>query len=275
MVHVLSPFDFYLKQNIMKQIPLMLIATLIIASGCTSQKKLAYLNNLPKSGEEQTFTMEIPNYRLQPRDILYITAKAMAPDGNVSEYLMTGSSSTGSQDISGGYLSGYVVDQEGNILIPTVGTIKVGGYTLEETRKILQDSVGKVFKNSIVDCKLQSFKVTIIGEVKNPGTIINYTNYLTVLEAIGKAGGIGDYGDRHNILVIRPIDKETKTFTLNLQDKNILSSKAYYLFPNDVVIVQPQTQKVFNMNTPTISFILSMLSSTISTTLLLIFFFQK
>jgi len=57
----------------MKQIPLILTAALFLAASCTSQKKLAYLNNLPEANGEENFTMNIPDYKIQPRDILYIT----------------------------------------------------------------------------------------------------------------------------------------------------------------------------------------------------------
>ena len=140
---------------------------------------------------------------------------------------------------------------------------------------MLQASADRVFKNSTVECKLLSFKFTVIGEVKAPGTYINYNNYLTVLEAIGRAGGLGDYGSRNKVLVVRPIDKGTKTFRLNLQDKNILSSEAYFLLPNDVVIVEPLKQKIFNMNLPTISFVVTTVTSVLTTTLLLINYFGK
>jgi polysaccharide export outer membrane protein len=222
--------------------------------------------------------MEIPDYKIQPRDILYITVKAMTPDGRIVDFLMsTGSSMSGGyiQGDAGGYLYGYDVNSEGNIILPVVGLIKVEGLTLEETRKLLQESADKVFKNSTVECKLLSFKFTVIGEVRAPGAYINYNNSLTVLEAIGRAGGVGDYGNRSNVLVIRPVDKGTKTFRLNLQDKNILSSQAYFLLPNDVVIVEPLKQKIFNMNLPTISFILTAVTSTITMTLLLINYFGK
>ena len=254
--------------------PLLIIALLLVAS-CTSQKKLAYLNNLPETGGEEYFPMNIPDYKIQPRDILYITAKAMTPDGRITDFLSSGSSISSQMDASVGYLSGSTVNEEGNIIIPVVGAIKVGGHTLDESRKLIQISVDKVFNNTTVDCKLQSFKFTIIGEVNSPGTYMNYNNYLTVLEAIGRAGGISNFGNRHKILVIRPVDKGTRTFALNLQDKQILTSEAYFLLPNDVVIVQPLSQKIFNLNLPTISFIISAVTSTVSMTLLLINYFGK
>jgi len=257
----------------MKKLAPILTLAIFMMTSCTSQKKLAYLNNLPEIGGEESFTMEIPDYKIQPRDILYITVKAMTPDGRIIDFLMSMSSNmSGGNNLgeSGGYLYGYDVNSEGNIILPVVGPIKVGGLTLEETRKLLQISADKVFKNSTIECKLLSFKFTVIGEVRSPGTYFNYNNYLTVLEAIGRAGGVGDYGKRNNVLVIRSMEKGTKTFRLNLQDKKILSSEAYFLLPNDVVIVEPLNQKIFNMNLPTVSFIITAVTSVITTTLLMI-----
>jgi polysaccharide export outer membrane protein len=262
----------------MKYTAPILTLSILLATSCTSQQKLAYLSNLPETGGEETFTMSIPDYKIQPRDILYITVKAMMPDGTINDFLISARSYGGtyvSQGESVGYLYGYDVNSEGNIVLPVVGPIKVGGLTLEETRKLLQTSADKVFKNATVECKLLSFKFTVIGEVRAPGTYNNYNNYLTVLEAIGRAGGLGDYGNRNRVLVVRPYDKGTKTFRLNLQDKNILSSQAYFLLPNDVVIVEPLKRKIFNMNLPTISFILTAVTSTITMTLLLINYFGK
>jgi polysaccharide biosynthesis/export protein len=261
----------------MKKIFPYIIIAILLASSCTSQKKLAYLGNLPETGGQETFTMEIPDYKIQPRDVLYITVKAMTPDGIIRDFLSPAGSQIMTNITQGdaGGLYGFDVNSEGNINLPAIGPVKVSGLTLEETRKFLQASADKVFKNSTVECKLLSYKFTVIGEVRAPGSYINYNNYLTVLEAIGRAGGVGDFGNRNRVLVIRPFDKGTKTFRINLQDKNILSSEAYFLLPNDVVIVEPLNQKIFNMNMPTISFIVSTLTGTISMTLLLINYFGK
>jgi polysaccharide export outer membrane protein len=258
--------------------PIILLA-FFLAAGCTSQKKLAYLNNLPETGGEELFTMDIPDYKLQPRDILYITVKAMTPDGTIRDFLISTqtsqSMSVGQGEGAGGYLYGYDINSEGNIILPVIGAIKVADFTLEETRKLLQAKAEEVFKGSTVECKLLSFKFTVIGEVRAPGSYINYNNYLTVLEAIGRAGGVGDYGRRDKVLVVRPTDAGSKTYNLNLQDKNLLASEAYFLLPNDVVIVEPLGQKIFNLNLPTIAFVISTVLSTLTTTLLLIDYFEN
>jgi polysaccharide export outer membrane protein len=167
-------------------------------------------------------------------------------------------------------LSGYEVKESGNIILPVIGEFEIEGLTLEKARVILQQRVNEVFNNTTVECKLLNFKFTVIGEVRSPGTYLNYGSYLTVLEAIGRAGGIEDFGKRNNILVIRPVKGGTKTFKLNLQDKQILSSEAYFLLPNDVIIIEPEKQKIFNANLPTISFIITTVASVLTTSLLLI-----
>ena len=90
--------------------------------------------------------------------------------------------------------------------------------------------VDKVYLNATVECKLLSFKFTVIGEVRAPGAYINYNNYLTVLEAIGRAGGVGDFGNRDRALVVRPVDKGSKTYRINLQDKNLLHLQHIFFF---------------------------------------------
>ena len=256
----------------------LIIIILLFASACTSQRDLAYLTNLPETGGEQFFPMDIPDYKIQHRDILYITIKAMTPDGTIQDFLATaggrsGTSTSYSSSEAGQYLYGYDVSVNGEILVPILGTIKVGGFNLEEARSIVQEVTNRHFNNATAECKLLSFKFTVIGEVRAPGTYVNYNNYLTALEAVGRAGGIGDYGRRDKLLVVRPVEGGTKTLTLNLQDKAILSNEAYFLLPNDVVIVQPQDKKIFNLNFPTFSAILATATSLLTTTLLLINYF--
>jgi polysaccharide export outer membrane protein len=257
----------------MKQLYFGITTLLLFLVSCTTQKKLAYLNNLPEIGGEEKFKMEIPDYRIQPRDVLYITIKALTPEGYINDFLSSTRSNQGgtfAQSESGQFIFGYDVNSDGDIILPVFGRIRVSGLTVGEARDLLQEAAGSVFNNSTVECKLLSFKFTVIGEVRSPGTYINYNNYLTVLEAVGRAGGINDYGRRDRILVIRSENGGSRTFRLNLQDKLILSNEAYFLLPNDVVIVEAESKKIFNLNLPAYSFVLTTVTSLITTTLLLI-----
>ncbi len=262
----------------MKPIIPLLLLTIAVFGSCTSSEKLTYLSNLPKSTEGQYFTIDFPDYRVQYRDILYITVKAMSPEGKIEDLLIGGTGSAQNyyfRDEASQYIMGYDVDKEGYVLLPVIGAVHVAERTINEIKNILQDEVDKYFNNAFVDCKLLSFKFTVLGEVNSPGTYINYNNYLTVIEAVGRAGGVGDYGRRDHVLIVRPTEEGTKTYSINLQDKDILTSGAYFLQPNDVVIIEPVGHKIFNMNLPTFSFVLTSVTSAVTTTLLLINFFNN
>lgn len=253
-------------------------AIVLLFTACTSSKNLNYLDNLPEAAGEQYFPMEIPDYRIEPRDILYITIKAMTADGYIEDLLLGARAANQAAYIgseSTQFLMGYNVNLAGEIVVPVVGNLKVEGLTIEEARDSIQVEADRYFKNSKVDCKLLSYRYTVLGEARAPGTYINYNSYLTILEALGKAGGISDFGRRDEVLVIRSTGDGTITYRVNLQDSGLLESEAYFMKPNDVIIVQAVKHKVFNLNLPTYSFILTTLTSTITTTLLLISFLKK
>ena len=250
---------------------------MVLITSCTNTKNLTYLNNLLETAEPQYFPHEKPDYRVQYRDILYIDVKALTTEGKI-ENIMQGSSGSNQTYIQGEanqYLIGYIVDKQGHILLPGVGKLSVAGKSLPEIQRIVQGRIDSVFNHAFVDVKLLSFKYTVLGEVRTPGSFINYNDYLTVLDAIGHAGGVSDYGRRDRVLVVRSIPEGSKTYRIDLQNKDILTSEAYFLMPNDVIIIEPVNHKIFNMNLPTISFALSSITGAITTTLLLINYFNN
>lgn len=254
-----------------------LIALVIFVASCSTQKELSYLNNLYELGGENYFPMEVPDYRIQPRDILYVSVKAQTPDGALAEMLSDRTSANINYLTNEGsaYMVGYSVDPEGRVTIPLLGKVPVEGMTVYEIRDLFQEKVDSLFRHAYVEVRLMSFKFTVIGEVMAPGSYINYNDQLTVLEAIGRAGGISETGTKEKILVVRPEGDRTATYHIDLQDKSLLSSPAYFITPNDVVIVQPNPRKVFAVNLPTISFVISTVTAAITTTLLLINYFGK
>ena len=218
--------------------------------------------------------MERPDYRVQYQDILYVNFFTMNMEMN--ELLNPGSGSRNSsylfRDESSTYIYGYTVSDSGNISLPILGDVKVYGHTMSEVKKAIEKRASQYLKDAVVNVRLLSFKYTVIGEVNRPGSFNNYNNQLTVLEAIGMAGDITDYGNRSRVLVVRPTKEGTYTYRINLQDKNLLQSEGYFLLPNDIVIVEPIKSKPFQLNLPTTSLIITTTISTISTLILLINF---
>lgn len=245
------------KHRKSKCIPIILAAGLFLTA-CTTQKDLLYLQGLDTAGEE--LPLQLPgDYLIQEQDILYIRLFSYNQEFNN----LLDISETGTYAIGEGYLyiNGYQVNDSGYVEVPFIGQVPVLGITVEEARKRIAGKAQEFIKDPVVIVKLLSFKFTILGEVKVPGTYQNYNKQLTVLEAIGMAGDITDLGNRQDILVVRRTPDSIRTFHLNLLNKDILASEAFFVQPNDVIYVKPTHNRIIRINIPTLSFIFASLST--------------
>ena len=103
-----------------------------------------------------------------------------------------------------------------------------------------------------------------MGEVKMPGVYYNYNNSINLFEALAMSGGNTDYATIKNVIVIRPSSEGNKTFNLDLTSRDIYTSEAFYLHPNDYIIVQPDKHKNIQLNSQAISLVLSSASALVS-----------
>ena len=135
--------------------------------------------------------------------------------------------------------NGYLVDDEGNIDLPVLGTIHVGGMTRKELVTQLKEQYAAYLENPIVNVKIQNFKISVLGDVRSPGTYLVPNERLTLVEAISLAGDLNITGERNNVLVIRERDNQRQEYRVDLTNKDFFQSPVYYLEQNDVVYVEP------------------------------------
>ena len=171
-----------------------LIPVLLVS--CTPQKRLTYFQD---KGENLT---SIPidttyNALISPNDILSIFV------ASVSEEASKFFNFTSSVDEGNTLANGYVVDHFGNIQIPLVGNVHVGGLTTSQARDVVIQKLGKYLVNPTVKLNIRNFRVTILGEVTNPGVYPVLNEKITLTEALALAGDITPYGLRENIMIIR------------------------------------------------------------------------
>lgn len=242
------------------------VALLIALSSCNRRAQLLYINNI---SNEDIKTSNIPQYILKPGDMLYV--QIITQDANVSSLFnnrgfggATQSSIFNSE--MGNYLYGYTLNDSGYVQLPVLGKLKLTDLTITQCRELIQKNTEKYLTDGIAVVKQLSFKVTILGEVRSPGIKNILKDNLTIFEGLGLAGDFTDYARRTNVLLMRQTSDGVRTIRVNLQDKNLLTSEAYYLLPNDILVVEPRRGKLFNMNAPNVAVSLSI----ISTTLLLI-----
>ena len=241
-----------------------LVILSLMFSSCTTKKQLVYLQKIDSTSTVNFFPKTQPRYRIQRQDILYIRIYTLNQE--VSDLInqnIAGYSQNLFQNETSLFINGYIVNDSGYIEIPILGMVHVLNKTLDEATEAVRKAAKVYLKDATIVVKLISFKFTVIGEVKKPNTYRNFNNQLTVLEAISMAGDITDYGDRNNVLVLRPNKEGTQTFRLDLTNKNILTSDGFFLLPNDIVYVEPISSKTFRLNIPTYTLVLSSITTLI------------
>jgi polysaccharide export outer membrane protein len=254
---------------IIKKTGLLMFFAAILLSSCVPMKRIRYLQD-PKDKEEARSDFEKPKsieYLVHKGDNLYIRVNSLEDKSN---YFEKQGVSDNYYTESGIYLNSYTVNDSGYVEFPLIGKVMVNNLTIEQIQKKLQGLVNEYIKNTVVIVKLANFRVSMMGEFKNPGKYVVYQDRINIFEAIAMAGDLTDFAKRDRVLLARQSEKGIKTYRLNLNDYSILESDYYYLMPNDMVYVEPLKGKQFAFS----EFPYVLILSTITTTLLLINYFQ-
>jgi polysaccharide export outer membrane protein len=94
--------------------------------------------------------------------------------------------------------------------------------------------------------RFANFKVTVLGEVKNPSTFLVPNEKPSIIDALGLAGDLTIFGKRENVMLIRDNEGQKEITRLNLDSSKTISSPYFYLRPNDVVYVEASESKVLS-----------------------------
>lgn len=116
-------------------------------------------------------------------------------------------------------LEGYTVNPEGNIDFPTLGTLHIAGMTRNEVADMIKGMLTQYMPDPIVTINFLNFNITVIGEVEKPGNFRITGDRVSILEALGMAGDMTEFGDRENVVVIRETDGVREIGRLNIKSK--------------------------------------------------------
>lgn len=226
---------------------LTLIVCAVLMQSCTAYKKLPYLQEVDTLTPEQLATTAGGyDTKIKPNDVLSIAVSSTI-QGAVVDFSLSNNSAPATGIVQGNppnntATSNYLVDKEGNINFPVLGTLKVAEMTTEEVTRIITDLIYPKYisQKPIVTINIQNFKVTVLGEVNSPGIYNAENGKMTIFDALASAGDLSIYGKRNNVLLIRTKDDgELITYRIDLQDKGLLLDKnLYYLQQNDKLYVE-------------------------------------
>ncbi len=239
--------------------------------GCVPQSKVVYFQ--PVENDTTGVIFDQPEYEIKKGDILHVRVLTLDDESyflfNNEEQRLTGGGGARQQNNISIYLNGYAVSQEGDVQIPVVGNIPVAGLTLREATDTITSKIDMYSKGATVIVKLANFSVTVLGEVKKPGNFYIYDNRINLMDAIGLAGDLTDYGNR-KVKIARQTSEGIIFGEVDITKRSSVSSEFFFLQPNDVVYVEPLYAKRFGFS----QFPFSVLFSAVTTTILLINLFK-
>lgn len=225
----------------------------LLLAGCQSYKKVPYLQDALREAQTtdslDRAAMTLYDARIMPKDLLTIVVScpeepelAMPFNLTVAPTIeKTGNNSLTSQPT----LQQYLVDNAGNVDFPIIGTIHLGGLTKGEAEQLIKDKLKPQFREDpIVTVRMVNYKISVIGEVNQPGTFTISNEKVNIFEALAMAGDMTIYGIRDNVKLIREDDKgQRNIIELNLNDPNVLKSPYYYMQQNDILYITPNKVK--------------------------------
>ncbi len=243
---------------------------LVHLSACVTNKKYVYLQksdvnevNLPKDSIIRVYEVQSYDYRIQPEDNLSVIFHSLTPE----EYDIFNRSSGGMTNMNQNMMQGNaliigeLVDPNGEITYPVIGKVKVAGLTVYEAQQKLQELADLYLKDPVVKVRLINFRFTILGEANQEGTVVLANNRVSIIEAIGLAGGLTDLADKRNIKLIRQVNGQAEVRYIDLLDEDFINKPEYFIYQNDILIVpalrQRPYRKYFGQN---LSLIISSLS---------------
>lgn len=211
------------KYNKIITLALVMMAALSLAS-CVTARRVNYLQDMTQGSQ-----IEIENRFeavIAPYDELNITVmSANATDASLAE------------PFNGKEMEGYLVDVNGDIELPTLGTIHVAGLTrlrLQDTLTYMLRSGGYI-SDPFVSVRFKSFKIFFLGG--GEGRVIEIPNErCTFLEALALLGGLDVYTRRDEVAVMREVDGRMVMRYLDPRSSDVFNDPFFMLQQNDFII---------------------------------------
>lgn len=218
-------------------------------SGCVSNKKIVLLQDKDAASPaealvDHTYEATTAALTLQSGDIITVAIDHNQLTKALEEGIKQNDERI-NRAVEHPYLIGFTVSSGGEVDLPVIGKVEVGGLTLEGAQEAVRKLANNVYSDPSVKVFLLNFNVSVVGEVARPGRYPMYNERVNVLEALAMAGDMTTLADRSRVRIVRTRDGGNHLYHLDLIDEKTLAGKNFYLQPNDVIIIDPLKRRKF------------------------------
>lgn len=179
--------------------------------------------------------------KIQKEDLLTLSISSLNP----AEDVFFNTAVVSESSTSNGVAVGYLVSLEGNIYLHKLGKVYVAGLTRTELKKQLERDLLPYLKDPIVTVSFANHFVTVMGDVGKSQVLNMPAEKISLIDVIALSGNVTEKGLYKNILVIRETPGSREFKHINLEDASIFSSPFYYLQPKDILVINPNVQKIY------------------------------
>lgn len=236
----------------MKPIHLLIfLASLFLMGGCVRYNSLINYNNTPTIPAEPQEIANFKPIRIQPNDILHIQVSS-TEDVSTAPFTLAGSNmNNNSNNMQNNLLNGFLVNLNGAVDFPTLGTVSLAGLTMEEAKAKILTLLDPYFETlPIVNLRLLNFRISVNGEVNGPGTFTIPNERVTIIEAVTMAGDFTSYSRRDSVLIVREADGVRTFGYVDFNSADVFTSPYFYLQQNDVIYIRPEKTKIGTVRDP-------------------------
>lgn len=221
--------------------PIILVLFFATLASCRTQRAIYnYLEDVNDTSFRKG--VYLAEAKIQKNDLLSVQIFSASLDKEIDAlYNLPVQNNMAAQNQS---LQGYLVDVDGNVELPRIGKIHADGLTKGELEQVIKSKLQGQLTNPTVIIRFLNFRITVLGEVGNPGVLNIPTERLSILEAVGMAGGVTEFGRIKEVKILRENNGVRELGTLDLTSKTIFESEYYQLQQNDVVLVDQNRYKL-------------------------------
>jgi polysaccharide biosynthesis/export protein len=248
----------------------LVIACLVFLSSCAINSNLILRTPKDFAGYDSIPLKPVYEHKISPDDLLQVrifTNDAMLlldrASGTNSMGIDNGmNTAVGAVGAGGARMMGtvqidFLVKKDGNVELPFLGDVPLGGMTIQKAQDTLRELYRKQYIDPLIRINISNQRVIVFNGSGATGTILPITDTkTTLLEILVKAGGVNQRGRAKYIQIMRQTPEGRQIYLVDLSTIEGLYYADMVVQANDIIYVRPLRQldrEVFRVITPVLS----------------------